>query len=191
MHKDWRDISYLRSGTERQRAVYGVLHESAVLEVLSGFDPVLVGTFPLDLDVPGSDLDIVCYAKEPDVFGERVREAYGHLTDFSVRHKRIKNRDSVIARFSFGGFPFEIFGQPIPVSDQDAYRHMVAEYRLLQLGGDNLRRMVRGLKLQGAKTEPAFAQALQLEGDPFDLLLEMYDAEEGQLKRLVSPHKAP
>jgi hypothetical protein len=35
---------------------------------------------------------------------------------------------------------------------------------------------VRSLKATGIKTEPAFAQALGLSGDPYQTLLAMYDA---------------
>jgi hypothetical protein len=41
---------------------------SAVLELLRPFDPRIVGTLPLGVAVPGSDIDIVCHAPDPNAF---------------------------------------------------------------------------------------------------------------------------
>jgi len=36
------------------------------MRALAEFDPHLAGTLPLGLDLPTSDLDILCHAAEPD-----------------------------------------------------------------------------------------------------------------------------
>lgn len=79
----------------------------------------------------------------------------------------------VIASFSVAGVPFEIFGQARPVREQDGWRHFSVEKRLLRLGGEGLREAVMTARWQGAKTEPAFAQVLGLEGDPYRAMLDL------------------
>ena len=68
----------------------------------------------------------------------------------------------------------EIFGQAIAVTEQQAFRHMLAEHFLLKKYGEPLRKEVIELKKAGLKTEPAFAKALMLEGNPYQSLLRFY-----------------
>nr|WP_249665381.1 DUF4269 domain-containing protein [Mucilaginibacter sp. Bleaf8] len=63
----------------------------------------------------------------------------------------------------------------MPSQQQSAYRHLLIEHYLLQLHGESLRKQVISLKNQGYKTEPAFAMALNLEGDPYLALLQLAD----------------
>ena len=58
MLQDWRDLTYLLHGTATQRAAYHALEALQVSALLQALDPVLAGTIPLGIDVPGSDLDI-------------------------------------------------------------------------------------------------------------------------------------
>lgn len=69
------------------------------------------------------------------------------------------------------GFEIEIFGQTIPTKQQFAYRHMMVEHNLLNKYGEVFRQQIIELKRQGHKTEPAFAIALNLTGDPYMELL--------------------
>src|SRR5262245_37212108 len=165
MHADWRDLTYLRHGTGTQQAAYQALAALRVFPLLQPFDPILAGTIPLDIDLPGSDLDVVCYAADVDAFARHLAETFGHCAGFGLSRKIIDELPTVIARFTSQGFPVEIFGQPRPVMAQAAVRHMIVEARLLRHGGAEVRRQVRQLKAQGLKTEPAFATVFALAGD--------------------------
>lgn len=92
----------------------------------------------------------------------------------------------MVASFRAGGFPVEVFGQLRPPRRQTAYRHMVAEARLLAAAGDGAREAVRRLKREGLATEPAFARHFRLTGDPYDRLLELADAEQREIERLAA-----
>src|SRR5262249_21108876 len=59
MPQNWRDLASLLDGTATQRAAYHALEALRVFALLGAFDPILAGTIPLDIDVPGSDLDVV------------------------------------------------------------------------------------------------------------------------------------
>ena len=49
---------------------------------------------------------------------------------------------------------------------------MIIEHHILQQEGEDFKRKVVALKESGMKTEPAFAQLLGLDGDPYLALLE-------------------
>ena len=193
MQQDWRDLTYLLQGTATQQAAYYALEALQVFALLGAFDPVLVGTIPLDIDIPGSDLDIVCYAADVDAFAQCVQDAFGHFTSFVLRRKIVDGLPTVIGQFTYQGFPIEIFGQPCPVTMQHAFRHMVVEERLLRHGGVGARQQIRQLKLQGLATEPAFAAVFALSGDPYHMLLQLSELSEAELVSVIThlPHASP
>ncbi len=191
MQQDWRDLIYLLHGTATQQAAYHALDALRVFAFLSAFDPVLAGTIPLDIDIPGSDLDVVCYATDVDVFAQYLSETFGHCDSFVLHHTVIDGLPTVIAQFTAQGFPVEIFGQPRPVMEQHAVRHMVVEERLLRLGGAEVRWQIRHLKSQGLKTEPAFAAVFRLPGDPYQTLLQLAELGEADLVSVITSVPPP
>lgn len=181
---DWRDPGYLRAGTPRQRRAASVLEDIGVLSALKAYDPILTGTVPIGLDVPTSDLDIVCDAADLDTFAAAAA-ALEPTDDFDIHHRRVRSGPAIIARFSHRGERIELFAQSCPSERQDAYRHMVAEWRLLCLGGDRLRRRILSLKRRGWKTEPAVASLLGLDGDPFLAVLGLENLSDDDLSSLI------
>jgi hypothetical protein len=169
---DWRDISYLARGNARQQRAFRALQELDIFNVLRDYTPILAGTIPLDIDIEQSDLDVICEAHDLAAFECAIQDAYGAREDFRIERSTVKDVPSLFASFAFDGFPIEIFGQPRPVFEQNAYRHMVIEARLLTIGGEDARREIGQLKRAGFKTEPAFARYFKLEGDPYEALLQ-------------------
>ena len=55
----------------------------------------------------------------------------------------------------------------------------------MQLAEDRLRLDVRQAKLDGLKTEPAFAQALGLGGDPYTELLKLASPKDDALREVL------
>ncbi len=181
-------IDYLMRGNPRQQDVYRVLRRLGVMEVLEPYQPVLVGTFPLDVDIPGSDLDVICHVEEEkrEAFEALLKGTFGSCGDFEYAAREVDGLLRQVGRFRYEGWTVEIFGQPLPVEEQNGYRHMVVEHRLLELLGDGAREAIRRLKLQGVKTEPAFAQLLRLEGDPYKELRDMYFWSPEQLEAVAA-----
>jgi len=60
MQRGWRDLTYLLRSIATQQAAYHPLEALRVFPFHRHFNPMLVGTIPLDIDIPGSDLDMVC-----------------------------------------------------------------------------------------------------------------------------------
>jgi hypothetical protein len=179
--RNWLDLAYLRRGNPRQRAAFEVLQALKIHETLVEYTPVLAGTIPLGIDIPGSDLDVLCEQHAPQAFIACLERAYGHCSDFSYQMAFYNNLETVIVNFKYGGFSVEIFGQPQRVIAQNAFRHMQIEARLLEIGGEAAHRALRELKSAGLKTEPAFAQYFNLPGDPYQTLLDLWALEQPTL----------
>lgn len=172
---NFRTLHYLRAGTFTQRQAYAVLTDHNVMEKLAAFDPVLTGTIPLNIDIPGSDLDIICQWSDHTSFRRSLRENFSATGNFGMYEKEIRGNETTIAVFRIQNFTIEVFGQRRPVTEQEAYRHMVIEHQILQERGEAFRNQIVELKRQGYKTEPAFAKLLGLPCvDPYAELLERF-----------------
>ncbi|WP_433772219.1 DUF4269 domain-containing protein [Bacillus wiedmannii] len=163
-------ITYLRSGNDKQQKVYEVMNKLNIMEDLVLYSPVLCGTIPIRIDTIQSDLDIVMEVHNFDVFEKEIRSLYGSYEGFKIKKKQINNTETIKGKFRFEGFEFELFGQPRPVRNQSAYKHMIVEHMLL-MQHPHIREEVIHLKKQGLKTESAFAQVLKIDGDPYEELI--------------------
>ena len=181
----WRDISYLQQGTIRQQQAYRALVSLGIFEALVGLDPVLVGTIPIDLDLPGSDLDIICEVYDLDDFEQVLSAHYPREAGFEIEQKQKWGVSVVVCDFEYGGFPIQVFGQGKPVEQQRACQHTQIEARLLGVAGDKARSAIRSLKASGLKTEPAFGRYFALSGDPYLKLLEIAALDDDELRNLV------
>ncbi|GAM05172.1 DUF4269 domain-containing protein [Novosphingobium sp. MBES04] len=159
----------------------GILASSGLPDVLAAYDARVVGTFPLGLDVAGSDVDIVCHAPDAKAFAHELWARFAQSEHFALR-QWVQGERAVIAQFSICDLPLEVFGAPVPVAMQAGWRHFEVERRLLALGGVAFHAAVREVRRTGVKTEPAFAQVLGLAGDPYARLFELASARDGQLR---------
>ncbi|MDL2296608.1 DUF4269 domain-containing protein [Bacteroidales bacterium OttesenSCG-928-B11] len=172
-HKNlFLSINYLQKGTPRQQEAYHLLTEHSVMERLKLYTPILTGTIPLSIDIDTSDLDIICCYKDAAEFRDCLQQ-FASYPEYKLEEKDIHQQPSIIASFRLESFPVEIFGQKLPVTEQQSYRHLLIENRILLLMGDTFKDHVIKLKQQGIKTEPAFAQLLGLEGDPYEAILKV------------------
>ncbi|MGC5326497.1 DUF4269 domain-containing protein [Brevibacillus sp. SYSU BS000544] len=184
---DWQTLTYLLRGTERQKAAYKTIQSLNIIETLKAFDPILVGTIPLKIDILNSDLDIICEVHDFPSFNPLLQDIYGNHTGFCQVNFHINDIPTSVTNFFFEGFEFEIFAQPIPTKQQNAYRHMIIEKRLLSIGGAESYRAIRDLKATGYKTEPAFVAYFQIEcDDPYLKLLEMESMSDDEIKKMLS-----
>ncbi|WP_010191938.1 DUF4269 domain-containing protein [Bacillus sp. m3-13] len=167
----------LKTGNEQHQKAYTAIEELQILDDLHVYNPVLCGTFPINIDINGSDLDIIMEVNELDTFANELHTLYTDKENFTLKRKAIRGKEVVKAKFSFYDFEFELFGQNTPVHKQYAYLHMMIEYELLQRDPD-LREKVISLKKLGYKTEPAFCKLFNISGDPYEGLL-LFGVEEG------------
>jgi hypothetical protein len=168
-------------GTRPDRRSYEeALAERGVLEVLAPFDPRVAGTPPLGLDLPGSDIDVLCFAPDAHAFTGTVWHNFSNAPAFMAK-QLVRAPRPVVASFEVAGWRIELYGEAIPVEQQRGWRHFVLEQRLLALGGNDLPVAVLSLRGQGMKTEPAFAAALRLRGEPYLALLDLGEQDDETL----------
>ncbi|GAA0339184.1 DUF4269 domain-containing protein [Bacillus carboniphilus] len=177
---DFHQIDYLKTGNQRQKDAYRVIQKLNIMDDLSEYNPLLCGTIPINLDIKGSDLDMIMEVSDFNRFESKVAGLYSHLENFKQKRTFIRNRPVIKANFFFEGFEFELFGQSQTVEKQYAYLHMIIEHALIN-ENPTLRDEVIALKKKGYKTEPAFCHLLGLEGDPYDRLIEY-----GKEKKIIS-----
>lgn len=183
---DWRSLA---TGSADQRRAHGMLSASRLFDRLSLFDAGLAGTFPLDIAVSGSDLDILVHAPYPAAVARVLAERFGIEAGFAWRMEEVADGPALVAGFTIDGLPVEIFAHPLPVVRQMAWRHMLVEARLLNLDPD-LRAEIRAMKIAGIKTEPAFAQALGLAGDPYQAILNLESRTNSDLYALLCARRS-
>jgi hypothetical protein len=158
-----------------------------LLRELAAYSPTLVGTYPLGLQVAGSDIDIACEADDLAQFERDLIAAVGP----TPRIERLPGQPPALAAaFSSDGLPIEVFCQSLAVTAQHGFRHMIVEGRLLAAGGPELREAIRARKRAGQKTEPAFAAELGLTGDPYVAVLDLEAWSTEALERLVSRRRS-
>ncbi|SFD93373.1 DUF4269 domain-containing protein [Roseivivax sediminis] len=172
-----------------------VIEELHILTRLAEFTPVVIGTPPLGLATEQSDIDIACTAPNFDRFSAVVRRAFGRMEAFSIRHVSHLSEPATVASFKAMGWEIELFCQRLATEYQWGVRHFRVEARLLALG-PHLQESVRRLKRDGLKTEPAFARALSLQGDPYVAMLELELLDDARLRDIIDaatslPRSAP
>ncbi|WP_144282179.1 DUF4269 domain-containing protein [Chryseobacterium echinoideorum] len=166
---DFTKIDYLKTGNERQKRAYKVLTKYQVFRKLKSYTPILAGTIPIEIDVDGSDLDIICEVKDKIKFEKFLIQEFKDF-DLEIEKISLNTNETIVCSFKIEEFPIEIFGQNKPSKEQNAYRHMIAEYKTLQEKGEDFKQKIITLKKKGIKTEPAFGMLLNLEHPYEDLL---------------------
>ncbi|WP_336704688.1 DUF4269 domain-containing protein [Chryseobacterium indologenes] len=169
---DFTRIDYLKDGNERQKKAYEILTKYRVFEKLKDYSPILAGTVPIEIDIKGSDLDLIFEVdlKYDQDFLDDLLFCQIIPHDVEVEYPIVNGEKCITLNFMLDGFPIEIFGQNKPTKEQNAYLHMIAEYKVLQEKGEKFRQKIIELKKQGIKTEPAFGLLLGLENPYEDLL---------------------
>ncbi|WCT75178.1 DUF4269 domain-containing protein [Sphingomonas naphthae] len=170
--------------TDARPAWRQALDAIGLLARLADFDPHVAGTLPIGLDRADSDIDILCHATDLAAFADRLWAGWRDEADFAI-HQWTVVPHAIVARFRRDGWPFEIFAVGEPVERQAGWRHFVVERRLLDLAPPRFRTAIRDRRHTGEKTEPAFAAALGLTGDPYVAMLGLYDADDSHLAALL------
>ncbi|GLB48753.1 DUF4269 domain-containing protein [Neptunitalea lumnitzerae] len=168
MDVDFTNISYLEKGNQQQQNLYRLLTTHNVLSVLAPYQPLVVGTIPIGIDVEGSDADIIL---QFDCIEELPMLLHQQFSEYANYRLRMQADNVLVCNFSIEEVPFELYATNIPTQAQYAFKHMLKEYEILQKKGATFKAEVLALKKSGMKTEPAFCKLLGLEGNPYEVLL--------------------
>lgn len=170
---NFKNIEYLKQGNAKQQKAYKALVKLGVFEKLKNYSPLLTGTIPIEIDLPQSDLDIICECYNHGEFTELLTSLFGENKGFNIKTHQRFGLKATVCQFWFKDFEIEIFGQNRATEKQNAYQHMLIEHRILQEKGAEFKAEIIALKTKGLKTEPAFAKLLKLEGNPYEELLKL------------------
>ncbi len=161
-----------------------VLDQLNLFNTLAPYEPTVIGTPPLNIDIDTSDIDIACTAPTLPEFVSAVTVAYSDLDNFSSEYFQIRDEPAARCVFNFGGWEIELFCQTIPIEEQWGVRHFKIEKNLLQMN-PKLSEQVIKLKRSGLNTEEAFASILGLAGDPFEAVLTLESLGQSELADLI------
>ena len=167
--KNFKDIYYLKNGNHKQKESYNILTKINIFNILKEYTPILVGTIPLGIDVENSDLDIVCNVYNFKMFEEILIDNFSKYEAFRIFYKE---KNILVCNFIVDKMEIEIYASNVESHKTNGYRHMIIEHKLLNLYGEKFKKKVIKLKRKGIKTEPAFAKLLNLNGNPYESLLE-------------------
>jgi len=165
------NLEYLKNGSEIQKRIFQVLENSQIFQKLKTYHPILAGTFPIGINIDGSDLDIILETRDLETLKKLLISEFQDQEQFSINLIKINEVESLICKFQLEEFPVELFAQDQPTYLQNAYLHMIKEFEILENEGDEFRKKIIELKKLGLKTEPAFAKLLGSSGDPYVELL--------------------
>lgn len=163
----FEDIAFLKNGNERQRQAYYILSVHQLLSKLYPFQPIVVGSLPIGVDIPGSALKISCSCQNRSKLKQVLAAEFSQYTDFLLSEKS----DKIKASYYIDGLKVEVLGHSLPTHQQLAYRLLLIENYLLRTYGEPLQEQVIAFKLQGMSTETAFARAMGLLGNSHLALL--------------------
>ena len=168
---------------EANTTVFKAISECNILSAFQGNSPKVVGTYPLNIYTKNSDVDIILETEDLNKTSDSlIKFCEGFEQPRQDSGETDDGQSYFLMKFNFNNIPFEIFVQNMATEKQRAFKHFQTEERLLKVGGPKFKSKVTELRSQGMKTEPAFAAALDLEGDPYLALLELHKLSENQLR---------
>jgi hypothetical protein len=177
-------LSVLAAGNKRQQAAFDCIVRNRIFEPLAQFRGVLASTIALGIDTPESDLDFLCETKDLDYFTKTIKDHFEHLRDFCLVATPAQS-ESRCYSFWCEDFEIEVFGSTVRLEAQFGFRHHTVMARLINLGGESFRDTLRSAKLAGIKSEPAIAEILKLQGNPYDSVAALLDIPDSALLQLL------
>lgn len=158
---------------EEIRKINAILHMHPIFQDMYNiFQGIIVGTFPIGLDIEGSDIDILLDISSKRQKFDQLISNLSTLFEINIKHKEYSGLLTFLIRFTVESFKFELFAQARTCKKQTAYLHMMVERAVLLTEGEAFKEKVLNLKKSGLNTEASFAKLLDLEGDPFIALLD-------------------
>ena len=167
-------LKILKNGNPRQQLAYQCISSHQLFEHLSEFRTILASTITLAIDTPSSDLDFVCEVSDLNYFSKQIIVIFEKYDRFKETQRPA---ESLSRCFSFwcDEFEIEVFGSIQPLEQQFGFIHYLVTAKLIELGGEVFRSKLQDMKLAGKKTEPAIAEMLSLNGDPYQEVARLID----------------
>ncbi len=141
---------------EKNQKISNFLNETQILNQLQEYHPLLAGTFPLDLNVEKSDLDILCDCRDLSTFCKEIEKLYSNHPNFNIQKTNVRGETAAVINWTWQDLPIEVFAQSTQSCRQWGFKHFQIEDRILKLAGFDGFQSIQKLRNLGLKTEPAF-----------------------------------
>ena len=163
---------------------YEVIQGENIFEILKPFDPAHIGTIGNDIDIAGSDIDIICSTEDFSAVSAVLTEAFGDREGFSAQARNQRGVDALVVNIP-ARIAIEVYAEHGLTNSQLGYRHYLIATRILDIFGEEAHEEIRALKRGGLKTEPAFAAFLGLGGDdPYLSILKVEELSDAAIQLL-------
>ncbi len=167
---------FLDLKNELHREIYHLIDD--IMKPFDKYQPTIVGTYPIDIQVKGSDIDVILTVQDYEPYIKAL-SVLSHEKNFTVEVK-----DVVICRFEKKGYKIELYASHEPINTLNSYRHLEVEKRVLDLFGEPFKEEVVALKSKGLKTEPAFCTLIGLYGNSYEALFKVEEMTDQELLNL-------
>ncbi len=127
---------------------YQRVQSDGVMDVLSPYSPIVVGTYPLEIAGPDDPVEIVCRAVDLPAFARTIERSHGDREGFAVYGGSLDDEDAVFAEFTVDGLPIEISAQSEHVH-QRLGRATLGIDHVLTESGELARNRLRGRVANG------------------------------------------
>lgn len=129
----FKDVEYLKVGNLKQKQSYKILKNIKIFKILEEFNPILVGTIPIGVDVDKSDLDIVCEInlKNKDSLKNISTKNFSQFKNFKIIDT-FSTTGVVVINFFVDDMEIEIYASKVSSFETNGYRHMIIEERIFK-----------------------------------------------------------
>lgn len=161
---------------EKKASIYSVLNSEILSSLLKNYNTLVVGTYPLDLENTKSDLDILAQGS----FEEVTRLIQNYVGKESVTIK------TNTLNFKINETPVQIYVCNQSPTFQQSFQHFQVEEKILKYARSLDLVALKQQRQSNTKNEKAFATALQIVGDEYDVLEKMNRLSIAELDRLLN-----
>lgn len=129
----FKDVEYLKVGNLKQKQSYKILKNIKIFKILEEFNPILVGTIPIGVDVDKSDLDIVCEInlKNKDSLKNISTKNFSQFKNFKIINT-FSTTGVIVINFFVDDMEIEIYASKVSSFETNGYRHMIIEERIFK-----------------------------------------------------------
>lgn len=74
----------MKNGHERQNLAFDEIKKYKISEILEEYNPILIGTIPIGIDLPKSGLDIICECENQSEFRIYLSREFPERKDYKI-----------------------------------------------------------------------------------------------------------
>jgi hypothetical protein len=91
--------------------LYDRIQTAGLLDLLSPYQPVVVGAYPLRIATAETPVEIVCRTVDLPAFARTIERGFGECDGFALHPGSLDGEEAVFAEFELDGIPIEVGAQ--------------------------------------------------------------------------------